>query len=359
MNQDHAKKTILEFGSLMNKINDLNLMKDQRKYTSVCKKINAIKPIYEKYIEYEVIQKSIEELKQIISNSNEEKELINLAKEEINLLNANLSDIEYDINNLILSDYEDDYCDSIFLEIRAGAGGNEASLFASDLFKMYCRFSESQNWSIEIINSTENESWGFREIIAKINGKSVYTKLKFESGTHRVQRIPETESQGRIHTSTCTVAILPELDKIDDIEIDDKDIRFDTFRSSGAGGQHVNKTNSAVRLTHIPSGLSVECQEDRSQHRNKSKAMSLLKAKLLNSEIRKQEAELKESRRILIGSGDRSERIRTYNFPQDRVTDHRINLTLFNLNDILDGKIDKIIESLISHNRDNILKKIK
>ena len=240
---------------------------------------------------------------------------------------------------------------SAYLEIRAGAGGDEAGIFAGDLFRMYTRLSEREGWNLEIMDIKPSEQGGLKEVVAKLNGKSVFKVLKFESGVHRVQRVPETESQGRIHTSTCTVAVLPEVEEVQDISIDKNDLRVDTFRASGAGGQHVNKTDSAVRLTHIPSGLVVECQDGRSQHKNKEKAMSLLAAKLKQQEIDDQQESIASERKILVGTGDRSEKIRTYNFPQGRMTDHRIKLTQHNLDQIMDGDIKSICDALLAENQ--------
>ena len=238
-----------------------------------------------------------------------------------------------------------------YLEIRAGAGGDEAAIFAADLFRMYSRLSERQGWKLEIVNSKQSEPSGLKEVVVKINGQGVFKFLKFESGVHRVQRVPETESQGRIHTSTVTVAILPEVDEVQDIEIDKSELRVDTYRASGAGGQHVNKTDSAVRLTHIPSGVVVECQDDRSQHKNKAKAMALLAAKLKQNEIDEQQTTIASERKILVGTGDRSEKIRTYNFPQGRITDHRIKLTQHNLDQVMDGDMISICQALITENQ--------
>ncbi|HTV50904.1 MAG TPA: peptide chain release factor 1 [Steroidobacteraceae bacterium] len=235
---------------------------------------------------------------------------------------------------------------SVFLEIRAGTGGDEAALFAGDLLRMYSRYAESQGFSVEALSESPGEHGGYKEIITRIAGRGVYSRLKFESGTHRVQRVPATEAQGRIHTSACTVAILPELEEIDEIELNPAELRIDTYRSSGAGGQHVNKTDSAVRITHLPTGLVVECQDERSQHKNRSRAMALLKARLKAAEEERQQSAQAQSRRLQVGSGDRSERIRTYNFPQGRVTDHRINLTLYKLADIMDGKLDELLAAL-------------
>jgi len=237
---------------------------------------------------------------------------------------------------------------NIYLEVRAGTGGDEAAIFAGDLFRMYSKYAERMRWQVEVISQSEGEHGGYKEIIARVVGNGAYSRLKFESGAHRVQRVPETESQGRIHTSACTVAIMPEVDEVEGVEINPADLKVDTYRSSGAGGQHVNKTESAIRITHLPTGIVVECQEERSQHKNRAKAMSLLAARILSAEQEKQQAEQAATRKSLVGSGDRSERIRTYNFPQGRMTDHRINLTLYKLDQIMEGDLDQVIEPLIN-----------
>jgi peptide chain release factor 1 len=235
---------------------------------------------------------------------------------------------------------------NLFLEIRAGTGGDEAALFAGDLFRMYSRYAEHKGWRVEVLSASEGEHGGYKEIISRVVGKGAYAKLKFESGAHRVQRVPETESQGRIHTSACTVAVLPEPDDIEEVTVNPADLRVDTYRASGAGGQHVNKTDSAVRLTHLPSGIVVECQDERSQHKNRARAMALLKAKLRDAEVTRQQTETAQRRRSLVGTGDRSERIRSYNYPEGRVTDHRIDLKLYRLDEILEGKLDLLVEPL-------------
>ena len=247
---------------------------------------------------------------------------------------------------------------NVFLEIRAGTGGHEAALFSGDLFRMYLRWAESKGWQVEVLNDRPGEHGGFKEVISRIQGNRVYSRMKFESGAHRVQRVPETESQGRVHTSACTVAVIPEADEIEDVAIDKSELRVDTYRSSGAGGQHVNKTDSAVRLTHIPSGLVVECQDERSQHKNRAKAMALLQSKLLDLARNERQMAQSEQRKSLVGSGDRSERIRTYNFPQGRLTDHRINLTLYKLNEVMEGQLDQIVEPLSQEHQADQLKKL-
>ena len=268
-----------------------------------------------------------------------------LAEEELRELETLLETEAFELTKLLIP--KDDRDDSnIFLEIRAGTGGDEAAIFAGDLFRMYSRYAERQGWKVEVLSESPGEHGGYREIISRVVGHGAYSRLKFESGTHRVQRVPATEAQGRIHTSACTVAILPELDEVEDVALNPADLRVDTYRSSGAGGQHVNKTDSAIRITHLPTGIVVECQDERSQHKNRSRAMSLLRAKLLETEQRKQTAQQAQERKLQVGSGDRSERIRTYNFPQGRVTDHRINLTLYQLPAIVDGALDDVIGPL-------------
>ena len=268
-----------------------------------------------------------------------------LAEEELRELETLLETEAFELTKLLIP--KDDRDDSnIFLEIRAGTGGDEAAIFAGDLFRMYSRYAERQGWKVEVLSESPGEHGGYREIISRVVGHGAYSRLKFESGTHRVQRVPATEAQGRIHTSACTVAILPELDEVEDVALNPADLRVDTYRSSGAGGQHVNKTDSAIRITHLPTGIVVDCQDERSQHKNRSRAMSLLRAKLLETEQRKQTAQQAQERKLQVGSGDRSERIRTYNFPQGRVTDHRINLTLYQLPAIVDGALDDVIGPL-------------
>ncbi len=280
----------------------------------------------------------------------DDPELARLARDEADTLAARLEAMLPTLTrHLVPVDPRDD--GNVFLEIRAGTGGDEAALFAGDLFRMYGRYAELRGWQVEILSCNHGEHGGYREVIARIAGQGVYSRLKFESGAHRVQRVPATESQGRIHTSACTVAVLAELDEVEDVAIGDKDLRVDTYRAAGAGGQHVNKTDSAVRITHLPSGLVVECQDERSQHKNRARAMALLKAKLRDAEEARQRSERALERKLLVGSGDRSERIRTYNFPQGRVTDHRINLTLYRLEELLEGALDAVIDPLIAEDQ--------
>jgi len=268
-----------------------------------------------------------------------------LARQEVAALERVAASDEAELERMLVPvDPLDDH--NVFLEVRAAAGGDEAAIFAGDLFRMYARYAERRGWSVELVSESRGEHGGYREVISRIAGRGAYAALKFESGTHRVQRVPATESQGRIHTSTCTVAVLPEIAEVESVEINPADLRTDTYRSSGAGGQHVNKTDSAVRITHIPTGIVVECQDERSQHKNRAKAMALLRARLLASERERRAAEKAEKRRLQVGTGDRSERIRTYNFPQGRLTDHRIELTLYRLDDIVDGDLDEVVASL-------------
>jgi peptide chain release factor 1 len=268
-----------------------------------------------------------------------------MGEEELADLNPRLLGEELELQRLLVpKDPNDD--SNIFLEVRAGTGGDEAAIFAGDLFRMYTRYAESKGWGVEVLSESPGEHGGYKEVISRIIGRGAYSLLKFESGTHRVQRVPATEAQGRIHTSACTVAILPELEEVEAVDLNPAELRVDTYRSSGAGGQHVNKTDSAIRITHLPTGIVVECQDERSQHKNRSRAMSLLKAKLLSAEREKQQSAQAQSRKLQVGSGDRSERIRTYNFPQGRVTDHRINLTLYKLDDVMNGNLDELVRAL-------------
>jgi peptide chain release factor 1 len=274
-------------------------------------------------------------------------EMRGLAEEELREIDARLEREALGLTQLLVpKDPRDD--SNIFLEIRAGTGGDEAALFAGDLFRMYSRYAERQGWKVEVLSESPGEHGGYKEIISRLVGHGAYSRLKFESGTHRVQRVPATEAQGRIHTSACTVAILPELDEVEDVALNPADLRVDTYRSSGAGGQHVNKTDSAIRITHLPTGIVVECQEERSQHKNRARAMSWLSAKLNDMQTSAAQNAIASERKLLVGSGDRSERIRTYNYPQGRVTDHRINLTLYSLDDILSGGVDAVIEPLLA-----------
>lgn len=313
------------------------------RFRALSREFSQLEPLVVAWREWKKTQNSIVEAQHMLEET--DKEIRQMAAEELQAKSATAERLERDIQVLLLPDDPNDEC-NIFLEIRAGTGGDEAAIFAGDLFRMYLKYAEGKNWNTEIISQSPGEHGGFKEIVVLMEGKGAYSKLKFESGTHRVQRVPETESQGRIHTSACTVAILPETAEVEDIDINPGDLRIDTYRSSGAGGQHVNKTDSAIRITHLPSGIVIECQEERSQHKNKARAMALLHARLLEQEQNRLTTETAESRRLQVGSGDRSQRIRTYNFPQGRMTDHRINLTLYKLDEILAGNLDMVIEPL-------------
>ena len=281
-------------------------------------------------------------------------EMKGLIEDEIRAAREQMVRLEEDLQRLLLPRDPDDER-NLFLEIRAGTGGEESALFAADLFRMYTRYAERQRWKVEVVSRSESDMGGYKEVILRIAGQGAYAKLKFESGGHRVQRVPETESQGRVHTSACTVAVLPEVDAVGEVEINPAEIRIDTFRASGAGGQHINKTDSAVRITHLPTGIVVECQDDRSQHRNKAQAMSVLAARIKDGQTRAQQQQIASTRKSLIGSGDRSERIRTYNFPQGRITDHRINLTLYKIDAIMDGDLNELIAGLAAEHQAELL----
>jgi peptide chain release factor 1 len=309
-----------------------------------------ITPIAEQFQCFQKTEQNMRDAQQMLSDP----EMKEFAQEEIELCKQALEEIEADLQKLLLPKDPNDER-NIFLEIRAGTGGDESALFAADLFRMYSRYAERQNWKVEVVSASESELGGYKEIIAKIIGFGAYSKLKFESGGHRVQRVPETETQGRIHTSACTVAVLPEADEVSDVVINPAEIRIDTFRASGAGGQHINKTDSAVRITHLPTGIVVECQDDRSQHKNKAQAMSVLVARIKDAEVRAQQSKIASERKSLIGSGDRSERIRTYNYPQGRITDHRINLTLYKIDAITEGDMDELINALSAEHQADLL----
>ena len=324
-------------------LSDPDIIAQQNKFRDLSKEYAQLEEVVKCFTHFEQNEKAILAAEHMLTENDAEMQA--LAQEELNTLKTSQADLETQLQLLLLpKDPNDDR--NVFLEIRAGTGGHEAALFSGDLFRMYSRFAETQGWTFSVVSASDGDQGGYKEIIVRIEGQGVYSQLKFESGAHRVQRVPTTEAQGRIHTSACTVAILPEQDSIDEIKINPADLRVDTFRASGAGGQHVNKTDSAIRITHIPSGLVVECQDERSQHKNRARAMSLLSARLLNQAQSKQAAEQSAQRKSLVGSGDRSERIRTYNFPQGRVTDHRINLTLYQLDDIMQGKLNMIIVPL-------------
>ncbi|MCH8278347.1 MAG: peptide chain release factor 1 [Proteobacteria bacterium] len=333
------------FAEIAGLLADPEVIADQNQFRDLSREYARVEPVVALFREYQALLDDIAAAEEIANDK--DNDIREMGQEELGGLSDRRKVLLLQLQkSLIPPDPHDD--SNVFLEIRAGTGGDEAAIFAGDLFRMYNKYSEAMDWSVEVISAREGEHGGYKEIISRISGSSIFAKLKFESGVHRVQRVPTTESQGRIHTSACTVAILPEPDEIEETEINSADLRVDTYRASGAGGQHVNKTDSAVRITHLPTGIVIECQDERSQHKNRARAMSLLQARLLDAQIAAQEAEHAEKRRLLVGSGDRSERIRTYNYPQGRVTDHRINLTLYKLDEILEGGVDQIIEPLIN-----------
>ena len=331
-------------------LGDAGTIANQERFRAYSREFAELEPITAGYREY---QRAIEDINSARSWL-DDPEMRELAREELSVAEQKRDQLELDLQRLLLPKDPNDGR-NVFLEVRAGTGGDEAAIFAGDLFRMYSRYADNRGWQVEVVSERPGEHGGYKEIIARVCGRDVYSRLKFESGAHRVQRVPETEAQGRIHTSACTVAILPELDEVEAAEIDKNELRIDTFRASGAGGQHVNKTDSAIRLTHIPSGIVVECQDERSQHKNRAKAMALLQAKLYSSALEKQQQQQASDRRNLVGSGDRSERIRTYNFPQGRVTDHRINLTLYQLDEIMTGELDSVIQPLVNEHQADLL----
>ncbi|NBV74978.1 MAG: peptide chain release factor 1 [Methylococcaceae bacterium] len=325
---------------------------NQNQFRSLSQEYAQLEPIVVCYRRYQANEADWQSAQEMAKDS--DPDLREMAKEEIQAAEQRRDELEQELQILLLPRDPNDNR-NIFLEVRAGTGGDEAAIFSGDLARMYQRYAERQGWSTEIINENRGEHGGFKEVILRVSGQNVYSQLKFESGTHRVQRVPETESQGRVHTSACTVAIMPEVDSIDGIEINPSDLRIDTYRASGAGGQHVNRTDSAIRITHIPSGVVVECQDERSQHKNRARAMSLLQSRLLAAAQEKQHAEQSENRKLQVGSGDRSERIRTYNYPQGRLTDHRINLTLYKLEEIMEGGLEHVIQPLIHEHQAELL----
>ena len=340
------------YQELESELSSPEVFQDRQKYTELAKAHSDLEEIVSTYREYKKCQKELQENKELIEDS--EEEISELAQQEIDSLQPKMEELETKLRSyLIPKDPLDEK--SVILEIRAGTGGEEASIFAADLLKMYMRYAEQNKWKVELIDSHETGSGGFKEVIASVSGERVYSKLKFESGVHRVQRVPSTESQGRVHTSAVTVAILPEAEEVD-VQIDPNELRVDVFRASGPGGQSVNTTESAIRITHLPSGVVVNCQDEKSQHKNKAKAMTVLRSRLLQMKQEQAKQEEDESRRSQVGSGDRSERIRTYNFPQNRITDHRINLTSYNIESVLDGNLDEIIEPLLEEQKTAALK---
>lgn len=329
-------------------LSELEVINDQNRFRALSMEYAQLEDVVKTFTEYQSVEQDRLAAEEMLGE--DDAEMREMAEEEINQAKQRMQELELVLQKLLLPKDPNDNS-NVFLEIRAGTGGDEAAIFAGDLFRMYSRYAENKKWQIEVLNRNEGEHGGYREIIARIIGAGAYSNLKFESGAHRVQRVPETESQGRVHTSAATVAVIPETADVEKIDINPADLRVDTFRASGAGGQHVNKTDSAIRLTHIPTGTVVECQDERSQHKNRARAMSLLQARIYDAEKQKQNKEQAEERKSLVGSGDRSERIRTYNYPQGRMTDHRINLTLYKLDDIMAGGLEHVIDPLMNEHQ--------
>ena len=342
-----------KLATLSDRLEELNLLlssqdatADMDLYRKLSREHAELTPVVAHYQAYQQVQADIADAQDMTTDP----EMREFAEEEIKAGKAKLEAAELELQKLLLPRDPNDER-GIFLEIRAGTGGDESALFAGDLFRMYARYAERQRWKVEVVSANESELGGYKEIIARVEGLGAYSKLKFESGGHRVQRVPATETQGRIHTSACTVAVMPEVDEIADVELNPADLRIDTFRASGAGGQHINKTDSAVRITHLPTGIVAECQDGRSQHANKASAMRVLAARIKDIQVREQQAKEAATRKSLVGSGDRSERIRTYNFPQGRMTDHRINLTLYKLDAIMEGDLDELVNALVAEHQ--------
>lgn len=333
-------------------LSDAGVISDQNKFRAFSVEYSELEPLVETFTKYQQAQSDLEEAKLMLEE--DDAEMRAMAQDEIQEAKKTIDEIAGELEILLLPKDEDDKR-NIILEVRAGTGGDEAAIFSGDLLRMYSRYAENKGWKIEIMNANEGEHGGYKEVIARISGQEVYGQLKFESGAHRVQRVPETESQGRIHTSACTVVIMAEADEADDVAINKADLRVDTFRASGAGGQHVNKTDSAIRLTHIPTGVVVECQDERSQHKNRARAMSIMATRLNDMVKQKAQAEQAAERKSLVGTGDRSDRIRTYNYPQGRITDHRINLTLYKLDEIMQGDLDAVVKPLVNEHQAELL----
>ncbi len=349
---ESVRNRLLELRERMQEVNallaDPGTIADLERFRALSREYAELSPVVECFEKYEAACAAVESAREMLADA--DPELRQLAEEERREAEAQRDALERELHKLLLPADRAD-TKNTYLEIRAGTGGDEAALFAGDLLRMYVRYAELRGWKAEIVSESPAERGGYKEVILRVVGRGAYSRLKFESGGHRVQRVPETESQGRIHTSACTVAVLPEADEVEDVEINPADLKVDTFRASGAGGQHVNKTDSAVRITHLPTHIVVECQDERSQHKNRARAMALLRAKLLAMEQERQTQERAATRKLMVGSGDRSQRIRTYNFPQGRVTDHRINLTVHKLDQILEGHLDEVIDPLISEHQ--------
>jgi peptide chain release factor 1 len=331
-------------------LSDVSVIDDQPQFTALSKEYAKLAPVVGLFASYQKVLEDMDACETLLDDA----ELAEVAKQDLQDLQIQEED---DRKALLVHLLPEDVRDekNVYLEIRAGTGGDEAAIFVGDLFRMYSRYAESQGWSLTLISDSPSEQGGYKEVVCQVSGDRVYSKLKFESGAHRVQRVPVTESQGRVHTSACTVAVLPQIDAIEAVDLNPQDLRIDTYRASGAGGQHVNKTDSAVRITHLPTGAVAECQDERSQHKNKAKAMSLLQAKILDAQQSAQHEERAQTRKLLVGSGDRSERIRTYNFPQGRVTDHRIQLTLYKLDEVIEGGLGAVVDPLVSEYQADLL----
>lgn len=329
-------------------LGDPEIISDQNKFRDLSKEYSQLEEVVKAFQQYQEAVQNLQNAEEMLKD--DDPDMREMAQEELKDAKATIESLEIELQKLLLPRDPNDEKNT-FLEIRAGTGGDEAAIFAGDLFRMYSKYAEKKRWQVEVISESQGDHGGYKEIILRIVGDMVYSHLKFESGAHRVQRVPDTESQGRIHTSACTVAVMPEADEIDAIDINPADLKVDTFRASGAGGQHVNKTDSAIRITHLPTGVVVECQDERSQHKNRAKAMSVLQSRLQAAEEAKHQSEQTEMRRNLVGTGDRSDRIRTYNYPQGRMTDHRINLTLYKLDEIMEGDIDQILEPLVQEHQ--------
>lgn len=348
--REKLEKLALRLDELARLLIAPEVINNMNEYTRLNKEYAELAPIVAKFKEYAAATNDLDTANELLADS----EMREFAQQELDLAKDSVAILELELQKLLLPKDPNDE-KNIYLEIRAGTGGDESALFSADLFRMYSRFAERNKWQVEIISESGSDLGGYKEIIARIIGHGAYSKLKFESGAHRVQRIPVTESQGRVHTSACTVAVMPEADEVADVNINPADLKIDTFRASGAGGQHINKTDSAIRITHLPTGLVVECQDDRSQHKNRARAMSLLATRIKDAKEREQQAKISAQRKNLVGSGDRSERIRTYNFPQGRMSDHRINLTLYKLEMIMDGDLYELTDALIAEHQAELL----
>lgn len=342
---DRLEAVAARYDEISRRLAEPGVAGDQTQYTALMKEYKRLTPLVETYREYRSAKEANREAREMLDEGGLDKELRELAQEQLDTSRKTLEELEQKLKVMLLPKDPNDE-KNVIMEIRGGVGGEEAALFAASLFRMYTMYAETQGWKWEVINVNETELGGYKEISLSIDGENAYSRLKYESGAHRVQRVPETETQGRVHTSASTVAVLPEADEVE-LEIDPKDLQIDVFRSSGAGGQHVNKTSSAIRITHLPTGMVVECQDERSQYKNKDKAMKVLRSRLLDSKTREQDAKVASERKLQVGSGDRSERIRTYNFPQGRVTDHRIGLTLYKLDSIMNGDLTDLLDALM------------